>query len=322
MAENLYAYAVARIHAQERALLTPAVLEQLLAAPDYDACLHILAEKGWEQDTAEPGALLAAEQAKTWALIAEMVDDMSPFDVFLYANDYHNLKAAIKQVCTGDEASPIFAGHGTIDPQVFLKAAQEHDFSALPEAMATAATQAYATMQQTGDGQLCDVILDRAALTAIGEAGKKETNALLQKYAALTVASADIRIAVRCAKTGKNLTFITNALAPCETLNVGLLAKAAAEGQDAIYDYLRLTDYAGAVDALKESTAAFERWCDDLMMEAIRPEQYATFTIGPLAAYILARESEIKSVRMILSGKLNHLSTDAVRARLRGTYLK
>ena len=31
--------------------------------------------------------------------INELVEDMSVFDVFLYANDYHNLKAAIKERC-------------------------------------------------------------------------------------------------------------------------------------------------------------------------------------------------------------------------------
>ena len=56
-------------------------------------------------------------------------------------------------------------------------------------------------------------------------------------------------------------------------------------------------------------------------MEMIRPEKYHPFTLGPLAAYILAREAEIKSVRILLSGKLNHLSENAIRERLREMYV-
>ena len=42
---------------------------------------------------------------------------------------------------------------------------------------------------------------------------------------------------------------------------------------------------------------------------------------GPLAAYILARENEIKSVRIILSGKINNLSDDSLRERVREMYV-
>ena len=34
---------------------------------------------------------------KTLGIDAELVEDASVFDVFLYGNDYHNLKAAIKE---------------------------------------------------------------------------------------------------------------------------------------------------------------------------------------------------------------------------------
>jgi V/A-type H+-transporting ATPase subunit C len=43
--------------------------------------------------------------------------------------------------------------------------------------------------------------------------------------------------------------------------------------------------------------------------------------ISPLAAYILARENEIKSVRILLSGKINDLPEDSIRERLREMYV-
>ena len=46
MAKDLYIYAVTRAHVRELSMLTSAVLEQMLAAPGYDAALAILAETG------------------------------------------------------------------------------------------------------------------------------------------------------------------------------------------------------------------------------------------------------------------------------------
>ena len=66
---------------------------------------------------------------------------------------------------------------------------------------------------------------------------------------------------------------------------------------------------------------AFERWCDNRIIEAIRPQKYNSFTIGPLVAYVLARQNEIKTVRIILTGKLNHLPDDAIRERVREMYV-
>ena len=109
MADKQYVYAVARIRSKELSLLSGAFLEQLTAAKDYDECIQLLMEKGWGEDGMTNAAdILAIEKRKTWELINELVEDMSVFDVFLYANDYHNLKAAIKEVRMGDEYPGIF----------------------------------------------------------------------------------------------------------------------------------------------------------------------------------------------------------------------
>ena len=81
------------------------------------------------------------------------------------------------------------------------------------------------------------------------------------------------------------------------------------------------TEYAQAAEALRKSPAAFEKWCDDLIIEEIRPQKYNPFTLGPLAAYILARRNEIKCVRMILTGRQNELPDNVIRERLREMYV-
>lgn len=322
MSEKQYTYAVARIRTRELSLLNAAALEQLLTSKSYDECLRLLTEKGWGGDgpqTAEQ--MLEGEREKTWSLIGELADDLSAFDVFLYANDYHNLKAAIKQVCTETDYKNIFLQHGTVASAVILQAIEAHDYALLPPDMREPAREAFEALLHTRDGQLCDMLVDKAALDAIYRAGMAAENELLRLYAELTVAAADIKTAVRGQKTGKPLDLLLRALAPCKTLDVSRLARAAVEGFGAICEYLETTPYADAIAELKTSPSAFERWCDNLIIRKIRPQQYNPFTIGPLAAYILARENEIKSVRIILSGKLNQLPEESIRERVREMYV-
>ena len=162
---------------------------------------------------------------------------------------------------------------------------------------------------------------DKAALEAILRAGKASGSPLLEFYAEHTVATADIKIAVRCQKTGKSLGFLQRALVECDTLDITQLAQAAVESFEAITGYLIHTCYGGAAEALCQSVSAFERWCDNRLIEKIRPQKYETSTIDPIAAWLLARENEIKTVRILLSGKRNGLSDDAIRERLREMYV-
>lgn len=316
-----YIYAVARIRAKELALLTRQDMEQLLGCKSYEECLRTLTDKGWGPAGAPAEEILTAEEEKTWALMRELTDDMTPFAVLLYPTDFNNLKAAIKSVVGNTEPHRVFLAGGTVEPELVLRAVRERDFSLLPEALAAAAEEAYPLFMETQDSQLCDVTIDRHCLLVILEEGKRSHEAVLQEYAELFCAVSNIKVAVRACKTRKSLPFLRTALAPCETLDTEAMARAACAGLDDLYAYLTITPYDGAVEALKASYSAFEKWCDDRLMALVQDQKSEFFNVGPLFAYVVARRSEIASVRVILSGKLNELDEDMIRERVREMYV-
>ena len=138
----------------------------------------MLGDKGWGDASLpkdDPDALVAYETDRTWALIEELAGEVAPFNVFRYANDYHNLKAAIKLAYSANretDTSRYFIKYGTADVSVIQKAALEHNFAPLPDAMAAAGREAYEVLAHSGNGQLSDMVIDRAALVAIDKAGK------------------------------------------------------------------------------------------------------------------------------------------------------
>ena len=153
------------------------------------------------------------------------------------------------------------------------------------------------------------------------QAGKEAKDSIIKEYAESTVAIADIKIAVRAQKTAKSMEFMKRAMAECESLSVTQLAKAAVSGMDAIVEYLSQTEYAEGGRAIAASASAFERWCDNRMMQTMQPQKYQSFSVGPLVAYVLARENEIKTVRIIVSGKRSGLADDSIRERVREMYV-
>lgn len=324
MSDMKYTYAVARIRAMEMSLFSSAVIEQLLAMKSYESCLQFLVERGWgDTDTPlEAEAILSREKEKTWGVVKELLKgDEEILAVLSYQNLYHNLKAAIKESTASKRHGALYFEDCAIGGSKMCRIVAEQDWQALPAHMRAAAQEAYDTFLHTGDGQLCDIIVDRAALEAIYQNGQAAKDEIIRDYAESTVAVADIKIAVRSQKTAKTLDFMKRAMAPCRSLNAERLAAAALGGLEAICGYLEGTVYAGGAQALKESPSAFERWCDNQLIETIKPQKYNPFTAGPLVAYVLARENEIKTVRIILTAKLNELPEEQIRERIREMYV-
>lgn len=321
MAE-MYTYAVARIHAIENSLLSAQDLEQLISCRTMDEAFNFLADHGMDTNgAANADEVIRRARTDAWKLIGELVPDMSVFDVFLYGNDFHNLKAAVKAAVCSDVPEHIFIDEGTVAHEKIAEAVKEREFGELPEFMRGAAEEALKLLLETGDGGLCDMVVDKAYLEALCAAGARSDCEMIKRYAEQTAALADVRIAVRGAMLSKPLQFFTRSLAKCGTLDAEKLAAAAAKGTEELFGYIRLTPYSGAADAAEESYTALEKWCDDRIMEDVRREKHNQFTIAPIAAYILAKETELKAVGLILTGKQNMLDGQLVRERLRELYV-
>lgn len=324
MSKTKYTYAVARIRALEVSLLTNAVIEQLLACKSAEQALQFLVEKGWGDLTAgtlDADEVLNKEEEKMWQTIREVAPDMHVFDVLSLPKLYHNLKAAIKEVCTEVENKNIFYDDCEISGEEMFALVQNKEFDKLPGNMSATAREAFDTLLHTRDGQLCDLIIDHATLEAMLEAGKKSGEKIIEEYAQTAVAIADIKIAVRSQKTGKNAEFMKKAMVNCSEINVDQLTQAALAGAEEIAQYLEGTSYREGADALRISPSAFERWCDNKMTDSMRSQKYESFSVGPLLAYLLARQNEIKTVRIILTGKQNEFPDEAIRERIREMYV-
>lgn len=318
-----FTYAVARIRYRENKLLGDADLNALLSAKDADSVIRLLRDKGWGDGVADGDVdgLLKHESEKVWEFIDEIVPDRSSFDFLLVPNDFHNLKVSIKAITRDLKPDDMFIRTATVEPELVYDSVSKREYDSLPEFLIEPAQEAMSVLLQTSDGQLCDIIIDRACMAYVAKLGKQNKEEIIRLYCERFVAAADIKIAVRSAHTKKRMDFILRSMAPCDTLDVERLAQAASMSFEDILKYLETTPYSDAIPAINTSMSAFEKWCDDSVTEAMKPQKWEPFTIGPVVAYLIARENEIKAVRMILSAKISHLPDDVIKERLRAMYV-
>ena len=70
-----------------------------------------------------------------------------------------------------------------------------------------------------------------------------------------------------------------------------------------------------------EGKVAFEKWCDDSVIELCKGAKYEFFGFAPIAAYYFAKTTEIKTVRIVLSAKLAGVPNEIIRERVRDLYV-
>ncbi|MDR3344052.1 MAG: V-type ATPase subunit [Oscillospiraceae bacterium] len=319
-----YAYAVARVRANEHSLLSAAELDALIAAPSYDAAVQQLRGKGWALHTTpvtaadDIFALWEEMDVAVWRLLEESAPDIKLFYPLIAANDFFNLKAALKAVFSGLEPESYCRTPSVTPLELIAEAAAQKRFELLPTHLREAAEAAYDALARVGSGQLAEIIIDRAALNNTLQLAREGQIPQLVQWAEQLAAAANIKIALRCAQTGKSLDFTLRAMGQGSWLDNKQLTAAALEGHKALADYLRTTPCAAAAEALslaQGSRAALERWSDSISPLLLAQAQSTAFGPAPLIAYYLRGRAELKTVRIILLAKRVGVSEAALRTR-------
>lgn len=292
-----YAYPVAVVRSREGRLLSAQELESLAVAESCEKCLAHLRDKGWEQGS--ESEVLDAERKKTWDFIKEVAPDFEEFGFLVVKNDFHNLKAALKSLVSQCDFTPFVIEPCLVDLELMKKAVEERDFELLPDYMCEQAKAAYIAITEQSDGQLCEMILDKAALeTAI--ALSKKSGDLAEKLAQLEAFEADIKIAYRCCRMKKSPAVIKLALAECGRLDCEVLSEAAAQGMPELLAYLE-TVSKDAAQALEKAPSLFSAYIQGMRGGILEAYKHENLSAAPIINYILRREEEVAKVRLALA---------------------
>ncbi len=324
MKDTAYAFSVAKIRAIESSLLTNADMELMISTKHIDDCIRILTDKGYgsgEQSNPTFNALFKQETEKVWETVREIAPDPEIFNMFLYKNDYHNLKVILKGLAADTEYENMLMSPWTINPALIKQAVSDSDFSVLPEGFAETAEKAYKQIAIDDNAQGASITTDKASVQAMCLGAEKTGNEFFKEIANLTADCINVKTALRCAIIGKDMNFIKNALADAGTIDTNALAVAAGTDVNTLKEFISSGVLSEGAQLFETDFSVFEKWCDDLIMQYVMKAKYKSFGPEPILAYIFAKEAEIKALHIILTGKINKLDDEEIRRRLKMLYV-
>jgi len=328
-----YARFVAQLRVIETRLLTRAQLLRMVEATDAETAFRQLGDSEYATAMAAAGsvadyeATLAAELSRVFELLRTNAPHPELVQVLGITYDWQNLKTVLKAVLTGKpiEAEQLVKG-GNLSVIDLMAAGEAGGLGTLPHPYREAAIQAAQVYGDTGDPQEIDLLLDARRFSSIIAKARTWRYELVAEIAAATADLTNLRTVLRLALLRAGRPLAERALVPGGGIALPRLLAAFAAGLDGMVEALAAAPHADVLAAgLKgyeqtSSLSLMEKLMDDRILSLARGARYIALAPDPVIAYFLAKESEIKNLRIIFTGKINRLPENTIRERLRETY--
>lgn len=318
-----YEFSIGSVRAKETSLLNAQDIEQLLACQSIAQLCAVLSDKGLGSgDSVEE--ILRDRTEKTWTYLKSIAPDFEIFRPFIILNDIHNFKVALKGTMADREYRALMVSPSTVDHDTVIAAVEHRKMSLLPAFMQKPCDEAYELLAHTGDARTGDSVLDRAAMEEMLRISDDFKSEFLKSYFENLVFYANVKTAIRSAKSGAGKPFLDKALCETKGFNKKAVIEASLKGSEYLIDELEKHsdfDCGKAMEEYKKSPSAFEKFVDNrLILMARESCKRASEGAEPILGYYLGCEAENKVIHIISSGIRTRTDAEMIRERLREIY--
>lgn len=325
MARNkIYPFAVASVRSMENKLLTKQKLMQMAEAKDAAEALRILSETDYGKteinDVHEFEKMIQNHLEAEYQAVGKLIASETFMDIFRFKNDYHNVKVLIKEEISKVNGKKYLIQGGSIPVYILQKNFRERNYMELPNIKADAVQEATEMYAKTKNARFIDSILDKACFQVMSDAAEKLGNEYVSKYIRKLADVTNLKTLLRIWQLKRSDEELEASIVPGGELPAELLIRALKN--DNVIQMLKDTSYGTLCETyMDQGFTVFEKACDDYLMECIKDAKYKTLTPEPVAAYILAKETEAKCVRIIMTCKLHDIDAETIKERVREAYV-
>jgi V/A-type H+-transporting ATPase subunit C len=330
--DSKYIYAVSRIRAIEKKLLTNSSFERMIDSKTPDEALKTLLEADYGYGTdiknvLQYEKLLKEEYNKVYQLLSELAPEPEIINMFLISNDYHNIKVFLKSEFSGQESMDIIVEPGSIPANTLKIMIQDRNFSDMHETMKNAIEECIETFGATKNPQIIDLILDKAHFVHMKEIAKASGSDFLNDLVVMMIDISNLKIFLRIKNLKKTWDFLQKVLIPGGKIDNKIFLENLDSSLDNFLETLKYSKYGELLEKSIEninstkSLTKFEKLCDDFILSFVKKAKFIIFGIEPLIGYLIAKETEIRNARIIMVGKINNIPNEKIRERLREAYV-
>lgn len=329
MDNTVFTQSVSTIRFMETKLLDRAKLEALVASKDFEDALRLLQDSRYTEylstGSYEEGLKRALEELYREMYKTTPIKEV--VDLLAARYDGHNLKSLVKSKLKGIESDNILVNAGTISIDKLKFSVKEENFRDIPQSLRRYVEMALEEFKNQSNPQIIDILIDRGVYEYMLEIAKNSNLKHLVEITRVLIDNANLKAFIRIKVQDRGRELFEKVFIPGGSLDKDAYISSLTDSLDNFSSRLSHTDYykwlkPGIEEYLKTNDLGkIEKLSDNFLVDYIKRAKLVSFGPDPIIAYIIARENEIKILRIILTGKKNDLEPENIRERLRDVYV-
>lgn len=329
MDNTIFAQSIARIRFKETKMLDKTKLEALVESAGFADSLRMLQDSEYAEYLSKPSYEEGLKESLQ-SLYKEMYK-LTPVkeivDVLAVRYDGHNIKSLIKGKFSGIETYNILVDSGTIPVESLKVMIKEENFRDIPMTLRKYVEKAIESYKNHQDPQEIDIIIDKGVYEYMLEIALNSKLDYLVKITKTMIDIINIKSFIRIKLQDKDREFLQKIFIRGGKIDIDLFINNLNDSLDNFAGKIAHTDhYKWVKEGIEEfvktkDIGKLEKSSDNFMINYLKNAKLVSFGPEPIVAYIIAKETEIKAVRIVLTGKKNKVLPDIIRERLRDLYV-
>lgn len=332
MPQQSVAYAVARIRALETQLLTIDRINRMVEADSPEDAYKQLAETHYGTAMAEYPDYYDYEQvlAKEMETVTKTIEEVTPekevTDLFLIKYDIHNIKVLLKARVLDIEADDLLVEGGTIDIAKLKDGISNGNYRDFPIWIKPTMDELEEGLAVQVNPQAIEIALDLAMFHHVFFVLDEKKVPKIKQYFLKQADYINLKTMLRIKKLEQDEFFLKKVLIPYGTVKPVFYEQSFEESVEQLLEKIQYSIFGeSTAEGLKAfietgKLTALEKQTDNALLAYIKAESKDPFGLEAIVGYLLAKENEIKLIRLIMVSLINGLSVEKLRERLRDVY--
>ena len=315
-----YTFQTAQIRALEMQMLNRTTLLDMANAESFEQAIGLLAASEYalppgEKNFGEIENILRARRSAVRELFADLMTDEPIVELFRTRDDFANMRLAVRRTLTEKPLGADYSKDGNVPPELFEQVFSEEsdsDSAQLPDYMQQAADKAALAYYQQKDIRQIDYAIDRAQSEYNLKKARRLESVFLLGLFRIQIDLTNIRTMLRLKFTESEQrgVFLEGGYIELERLRSGLDIDYEALGSlFFVTPYCEIVQAGANYLASDKSFLRAEQQCAEFLTGYLMTTIQITAGHQPIIAFLLMKENEIRTVRLILTAKKNYLDT-------------
>jgi len=313
-----YTFQTAQVRTLEMQMLSRVALLDMANAENFEQAADLLSGSEYAlprggRDFAEVEEILQQRRAAVRELFSDLMLDEPTVELFRTRDDFANLRLAVRRTMTEKPLGTDYSNDGNVQPELIEQIFSEEDqFSkpVFPDYVQQAVEQAVLAYYQQKDIRRIDYAIDIRIQIDLTNIRTMLRLKFIESESRTKTAEAEAFLV-------QDNVFLEGGFIELERFRHG-----AELGYEALGPLFFVTPYHRIVDtganylASSKSFLRVEQQCDEHLTGFLKSTVLITAGPQPIIAFLLMKENEIRTVRLILTAKKNNLDTKLILDRI------